>query len=137
MTEATHLQHSLIEALGEIIEGTHVKRARHELRWQGQSLAGLFRSELERRGFCPLSVAEAEVSPGQRAPAFHLEGDTAYFGWVFWEKFSETRSRKLFGSVVRNAKGDWLIQISVRQPAKVYVNLSRALPMDIDLPSGI
>jgi len=137
MTDANHLQRSLLEALGEIIEGTHVKRARHELRWQGRSLAGLFRTELVRRGFRPLSVAETEVRPGQRAPAFHLEGDTAYFGWVFWEKFSETRSRKLFGSVVRNAKGDWLIQISPRQPAKIYVNLSLTTPMDIDLPSGI
>ena len=101
-----------------------VKRSRHDLRWQGASLAELFRSELERRGYLPLRVADATVEPGERAPAFYLDGDTAYFGWIFWEKFTEAKSRKLFGSVVRNGKGDWLIQISPRQKAVVYVNLS-------------
>ena len=137
MTDANRARASLVEALGEIIEGTHVKRSRHELRWHGESLAELFRQELKRRGFEPLSVAEAEVRPGERAPAFYLDGDTAYFGWVFWEKFSADRSRKLFGSVVRNAKGDWLIQVSPRQPVRVYVRLSGTVPMDIDRPSGI
>ena len=131
MTEQNLARASLVEALGEIIAGTHVKRSRHELRWQGESLAELFRDELQRRGFEPLSVAEAEVRPGERAPAFYLDGDTAYFGWVFWEKFSAERSRKLFGSVVRNAKGDWLIQVSPRQALRVYVNLAATVPMDL------
>jgi hypothetical protein len=136
MTEH-HDEASLIETLGDIIEGRGVKRSRYELRWKGASLAELFRAELTRHGFLPLSVAEAEVRPGERAPAFHLDGDTAYFGWVFWEKFSDTRSRKLFGSVVRNARGDWLIQISPRQKTPVYVRLSGTVPMDIDLPSAL
>lgn len=125
----------LAEALGEIIDGRW--RSCHELRWEGASVAGAFRGELERRGYRPLTVAETPVEPGQRAPAFHLDGDTAWFGWVFWEKFSGRRLRKLFGSSVRNAKGDWLIQISARQSARVYVNLSLAVPMDIDRPSGL
>jgi len=128
---------AVVDALGAIIEGTSVTRSRHDLTWEGRSLADLFRSELIRHGFVPLSVAEATVALGERAPAFHLEGDTAYFGWVFWEKFTQNRRRKLFGSVVRNAKGDWLIQISVRQATPVYVNLSRTVPMEIDLLSSL
>lgn len=100
-------------------------------------MAALFAEELERRGFSPTSVAAADVEPGQRAPAFYIEGEMAYFGWVFWEKFTATRSRKLFGSVVRNAKGDWLVQISQRQPTRIYVQHSGTIAMDIDRPSGL
>ena len=137
MTDTHRTRTALTEALGEIIEGIHVKRSRHELRWEGESVAALFCQELERRGFSPTSVAAARVLPGQRAPAFYIQGETAYFGWVFWEKFSASRTRKLFGSVVRNAKGDWLVQISQRQPARIYVRHSGTIAMDIDRPSGL
>ena len=137
MSDVRNQGSALQDAMGELIEGTTVKRSRHDLRWQGASLAEEFRTELKRRGYLPLTVDAASVEPGERAPAFYLDGDTAYFGWIFWEKFSEARRRKLFGSVVRNAKGDWLIQISPRQSTEVYVNLGRIGPMDIDLPSAI
>ena len=137
MSSPPHDTRAVAEALGAIIEGTSVTRSRHDLTWEGRSLAEQFRRELIGRGFVPLSVAEATVAVGERAPAFYLEGGTAYFGWVFWEKFTQNRRRKLFGSVVRNAKGDWLIQISARQTTPVYVNLSRTLPMEIDLLSSL
>ena len=75
--------------------------------------------------------------PGQRAPAFHVDGSTAVFGWVFWEKFSERRMRKLFGSVVRNAKGDWAVQIPEKKKTPVFANVAQISEMDIDHPTGL
>ena len=89
MSDVRNQGSALQDAMGELIEGTTVKRSRHDLRWQGASLAEEFRTELKRRGYLPLTVDAASVEPGERAPAFYLDGDTAYFGWIFWEKFSE------------------------------------------------
>jgi hypothetical protein len=81
-------------------------------------------------------VREVPVQPGQRVPAFYIDSGTAYFGWIFWEKFSQLRMRKLFGSVVRNEKGDWAIQIPEKRNTVVYANESLMSEMDIDNPSG-
>jgi hypothetical protein len=55
-------------------------------------------------------------------PAFAIRNSKAYFGWVFIERFTEEKSRKLFGSLARNKKGDWLIQISQKSSELIYVN---------------
>jgi hypothetical protein len=60
----------------------------------------------------------------------------AYFGWVFWEKFSHRKLRKLFGSVVRNSKGDWAMQISDKGRSVIYANPDLTSEMDIENPSG-
>jgi hypothetical protein len=44
------------------------------------------------------------------------------------------RLRKLFGSVVRNEKGDWAIQISPGSQKLIYANPGQALDMDIYHP---
>ena len=66
------------------------------------------------------------------APAFYVEDTTAYFGWVFWEKFTSAKRRKLWGSVVRNEKGDWAIQISPTKTTTIYVNEKLKTEMDIE-----
>ena len=93
--------------------------------------------ELLAGGYRPSTVADTEVSPGERVPAFFIGGQTAYFGWVFWEKFTPRRSRKLWGSEVRNRRGDWEIQIPASGREVIYVNNSLKREMDIDRPSGI
>lgn len=125
---------SIAEALHDIVEGRSVKRSRHELTYQGMSVTETFIATLRLHHFLPATVREVAIDPGERVPAFHIEGDTAYFGWVFWEKFTELRLRKLFGTVVRNARGDWLIQLPAQSPKVIYVNRSAVFEMDIDRP---
>lgn len=82
-----------------------------------------------------MTVASIDVEPGHRVPAFYVENTVAYFGWVFWEKFWENRMRKLWGSVVRNARGDWKIQITPQKETTIYANASVRYEMDLDRPS--
>ena len=128
------LTSSVRDALDDIILGRTVKRARHELIHDGIDLTDHFIKSLITQGFNSTTVGEITVQPGERVPAFYLERSTAYFGWVFWEKFSQLRLRKLFGTVMRNTKGDWFIQLPSNSPAIIYVNISTIFEMDIDRP---
>lgn len=121
-------------ACSDIIEGKTVKRAKHELVHDGTVITELFIDSLQSHQFLPITVGEIFVTAGQRVPAFHIEEQTAYFGWVFWEKFSRLRLRKLFGTVVRNRKGDWLIQLPSNSKTIIYADLSQVFEMDIDRP---
>jgi hypothetical protein len=42
--------------------------------------------------------------------------------------------RKLWGSVVRNKKGDWAIQIPPTKPTTIYANPLLKIEMDIEHP---
>jgi hypothetical protein len=44
--------------------------------------------------------------------------------------------RKLFGSVVRNAKGDWAVQIPPQRKTVIYANVIQKSGMNIENPSG-
>jgi hypothetical protein len=125
---------SLPEVLRDIIEGTIVKRSKHDLVFEGKDLSALFIEMLVQHRYLPITVETAVISPGERIPAFYVREQTAYFGWVFWEKFSQLRLRKLFGTVVRNAKGDWLYQLPSNSSTIIYADPSHILEMDIDRP---
>lgn len=120
----------------DIIEGRTVKRARHELLWEKRNVTLEFVDALRAHGYHSTTVGGVGVKPGERVPAFFIQERTAFFGWVFWEKFSQLKLRKLFGSVVRNAKGDWAVQIPAQRGSVIYANLSLKTEMDIDNPSG-
>jgi hypothetical protein len=122
------------DALDDIILGRTVKRARHELIHDGSDLTDHFLESLTRHGFIASTAGETRIQPGERVPAFYLERSTAYFGWVFWEKFSQLRLRKLFGTVIRNTKGDWLITLPSNSTKILYVNTTHLFKMDIDRP---
>ncbi|MBI2427464.1 MAG: hypothetical protein HYV29_01450 [Ignavibacteriales bacterium] len=124
----------LMEALHDIVEGRAVKRSKHELIFQGNNVTEAFIETLRLHQYLPGTVDDIDIKPGERVPAFYIEDHTAYFGWVFWEKFTELRLRKLFGTVVRNPKGDWLIQLPPKSPKIIYVNRSTIFEMDIDRP---
>jgi hypothetical protein len=127
-------EHLLREALRAIIEGKEVKRIRHDLHYGGMDLAPLFLEELERQGYRPTTVDAVRVEPGERVPAFLIEGDVAFFGWVFWEQFTSWRRRKLWGSEIKNRLGDWELQIPPTRAVTIYANESLKLEMDIDHP---
>lgn len=124
----------LRNALRDIIEGKGVKRSKHELMYSGRDVRTEFIEELVAAGYLPTTVGKIDITPGERVPAFHLDNHTAFFGWVFWEKFTQLRLRKLFGTVVRNAKGDWMIQIPPNSPRMVYAQTQQIFEMDIDHP---
>ena len=126
----------LREIFIDIIEGKVVKRAQHTLIWGKKDCTMEFLETLKERGYVSTLVRDVQVMPGERVPGFFVEGTTAYFGWVFWEKFSQLRMRKLFGSIVRKANGDWAIQVPEKRLITVYVNASHKSEMDIENPSG-
>lgn len=127
---------NLDELFADIIEGKIVKRAKHELRWENRDVSLEFVDALQTRGYAARTVGSIEIKPGERVPAFYLDSGFAYFGWIFWEKFSQLQLRKLFGSVVRNRQGDWAIQISAKRNSVIYANVHLKTEMDIENPSG-
>ena len=129
-------QTKLQEVLHDIIEGKIVKRSRHDLKWEAWDVTFEFIEALKSAGYEQTLVQSVAVKPGERVPAFVIEEQVAYFGWVFWEKFSQLKLRKLFGSVVRNAKGDWVVQIPEKRRSVIYANSSLKSEMDIENPSG-
>ncbi|MDP1675425.1 MAG: hypothetical protein Q8L88_01070 [Bacteroidota bacterium] len=124
----------LQSALSDIIEGKNVKRSKHELIFEGKNVTELFVESLRKQHFIPITVGAITIEPSERVPAFIIEENTAYFGWVFWEKFSQLRLRKLFGTVIRNTKGDWLIQLPSNSTKLIYADTSQIFEMDIDRP---
>ena len=68
-------------------------------------------------------------------PAFCIADGVAHFGWVFWEVFTPDRKRKLFGSQVKNEKGDWAIMLARR--SSVYACPGRVQQMDVERPSSL
>lgn len=123
-----------LAALDDLVIGRGVRRGRHDV---PEALTGDFRERLVARGFVPTTVGATQVPIGVRAPAWLYRVPVADFGWVFWELFTETKKRKLFGSTVRNAKGDWAIQIPPGSTETVWVNEREAQAIDASRPQGI
>lgn len=130
------LPEELREVLKDIIEGRIVKRAKHDLTWETRDVSLQFIEVLTSEGYVPAIVQGVDIQPGERVPAFYIDNTIAYFGWVFWEKFSQLKLRKLFGSVVRNTKGDWAVQIPEKRKTIIYANINLKSEMDIENPSG-
>ncbi len=122
-------------SLKDLATGRGVKRTRHTLIVDGHDYTEDFIQILQQVGFTPVTIAEAAVEPGERIPAFYISNSTAYFGWIFYEKFTEQKMRKLWGSVIRNQKGDWAIQISPKKNSTVYANSNQRTHMDLDRPT--
>ncbi len=131
MTAAPDLE----QALTDLVRGDGVRRASHTLEVDGRDVSALFFRILDAEGFCEIRIDDIEIEPGERVPAFYVDGLKAHFGWVFWEVFSESRRRKLFGSQVKNEKGDWAIILG--RGARVHACLRRKEPMDVHRPSNL
>jgi hypothetical protein len=125
----------ITESLKDLATGHGVKRTRHDLIVDGRDYSDHFIHVLSEVGFVPVTVADAPVKPGERIPAFYINDSVAYFGWVFYEKFTTRKIRKLWGSVIRNRKGDWAIQISPKKDILVYADINRKTEMDLDRPT--
>ncbi len=121
----------IVEVFDDIILGRGVKRAIHDLEYDNKILTGRFIERLQIYKFRPIQLKKIDIDVGYRLPAFHVSGKTALFGYVFWEVFTDKRKRKIWGSVVRNEKGDWKYILSGKSSQIVFVNLSQKEEVDI------
>ncbi len=133
MTLQSSQHRQLVEAFHEIIHGRTTHGTRLVLRLGGVDVSSLFADVLIQQGFQKCRVRDVNLEPGERVPAFLIRDQEAYFGWVFWEKFTEKKMRKLWGSILRNQKGDWSIQISSNSRTPIYANRQMLTEMEIDL----
>ncbi len=102
-----------------------------ELLYEGKDLVETFIQKLMALNFHPKKVNEVNVEIGFRVPAFYIKDKTAYFGWVFWEIFTETKKRKLFGSAIKNQRGDWEIEITEKSDEIIFANESKSIGIDL------
>ena len=123
------------EAIRSLIRGCGVRRGSHNLLLEGEDTTALFVEVLNQEGFYPTSVDGIGVRPGERIPAFFVEGGFAHFGWIFWEMFSTKRMRKIYGSVEHNNKGDWAIILGRESKKMIYANSVLKEFMDLEHPS--
>ena len=123
-----------LSALDDLILGRGVKRGRHQL---PPEIFPVFRERLVSCGFVPTVVGAVEIEVGVRVPAWLLRPPLADFGTVFWEIFTPAKRRKLFGSVVRNRKGDWELQIPPGSEQTIWVNDALAERYDVSRPVGM
>ncbi|CUT03763.1 hypothetical protein [Candidatus Chrysopegis kryptomonas] len=122
---------SKIEEIFEEIISGKFNVLKIELTYDGNDLTKVFIRKLEELNFKAKKIKDVEVEPGYRVPAFYLKNDEAYFGWVFWEIFTENFKRKLFASAIKNQRGDWEIQITEDKEEIVYVNEMKKIEIDL------
>ncbi len=118
------------ETLEDVISG-RFNVPKIELLYEGKDLVEIFVKKLIDLNFQPKKVNEVNVEIGFRVPAFYIKDKTAYFGWVFWEIFTEMKKRKLFGSAIKNQRGDWEIEITDKSDEVIFVNESKSIEIDL------
>jgi hypothetical protein len=129
------ISEEILEVLNDLARGT-IHRSRHGLVLDGRDCTAAFEEALRDAGFVLSRVRDLEIPAGTRFPGFLLRNGVAHFGHVFREKFTEGEDRVLFGSVVRDWRGDWEIMLTRRSAESVWVNLEKGVPFDDERPSG-
>jgi hypothetical protein len=120
-------------ALDDLILGRGVARGRHSLRHQGKPARAQFEERLLANGFRPMTVRDIPIEAGERIPAFHIDGETADFGYVRWEIFTPKSRRKLFASEYRRQDNqEWAVQLNLLSPEKVWASPERKERHDVD-----
>jgi hypothetical protein len=119
-------------ALDALVRGDGVQRGRHQLYYEGQDVTAEFVAALERNGFVPMTVRQANVAAGERLPAFYLHDGLADFGYVRWEIFTPRSRRKLFHSEYRNpANDEWAVQINLASRTRIWADPARKERHDV------
>ena len=126
----TPLETDLKEIFYDIIAG-QVKRSVHHLIYQGRDYTPLFISCLKDKSYLPLPLKEVQLDVGRRIPGFYMDNSTAFFGHLFWEVFDDRHKRKIWGSIIRNEKGDWKYILPGNSSKEVYLNLNKSQEIDI------
>jgi len=98
----------------------------HELRWGKTDVTLEFVDTLKASGHRPTTVADVPAAPGVRVPAFFIEGGTAYFVWVFGEKYAKSWNlpEKVFAVDLKSGKEGR--KKTTRKPEKLLPNRASA-----------
>ena len=123
--------HKIVEIFDDIILGNGIKRFVHHLTLNKKDYTELFKSRLVANLFLPKPLNEINIEIGVRLPGFLIRESTAYFGHFFWEVFSASKKRLIWGSVQRNEKGDWKYILSGKSATTVYINTEKKQEIDI------
>lgn len=129
------ISREILEALSDLASG-RIHRSRHDLVLDGRDCTVAFEQALRDAGFVRVRVRDLDLPAGKRFPAFLLRNGVAHFGHAFREKFTEAEDRALFGSVVRDWRGDWEIMLTRRSAEWIWVQLAKGSPFDDERPSG-
>jgi len=129
-------QEKVRDALRDIIEGKVVKRVQHELTHEGEDLTSIFIEELERHGTLRRLLVVRTYSQ-VNVSGFLYFRPYCFFRMGILEQFTSWKIRKLWGSVVKDTRGDWNIQIPATRETIIYANESLKLEMDIEHPPEI
>jgi hypothetical protein len=124
------LEKELKEVFYDIITGK-VKRSLHQLTYQEKDYTNLFIFCLKEKAYFAVPLKSVDLEVGTRIPGFFLDDKTAYFGYLFWEVFDDRHKRKIWGSVVRNKKGDWKYILPGNSSKEVYLNTKKVQEIDI------
>ena len=124
------MESDIKEVFYDIILGK-VKRSVHHLIYKNRDYTSLFISCLKKKSYTPVLLKSVEIDIGVRIPGFYLDNSTAFFGYLFWEVFHDKHKRKIWGSIIRNEKGDWKYLLSGNSSKKVYLNLNKIQEVDI------
>jgi hypothetical protein len=123
----------LSSALDDLILGRGVARGRHSMRFRDRIVRAELEERLAANGFRPMTVAETQIEPGEKVPAFYLHDEVADFGYIRWEIFTPRSRRKLFASEVRRADNDeWAIQLNLASLEKLWASPERKEKHDVD-----
>ena len=123
----------LAAALDDLILGRGVARGRHSLTHRGKNRRAEFEERLGANGFRPMTVREADITAGERLPAFYLHDDTADFGYIRWEIFTPRSRRKLYQSEYRRPDNqEWAVQLNLSSPERVWASPDRKERHDVD-----
>lgn len=125
----------ILEALSDLASG-RIHRSRHDLVLDGRDCTMAFERALREAGFVRTRVRDLNLPAGMRFPAFLLRDGVAHFGHAFREKFTNAEDRVLFGSVVRDWRGDWEIMLTRRSAEWIWAHLAKGTPFDDERPSG-
>lgn len=127
------MDRELSDALDDLILGRGVARGRHEMRLRDRPVRSEFEERLGANGFLPSTVADLEIAPGEKVPAFYLEEDAADFGYVRWEIFTPRSRRKLFASERRRPDNqEWAIQFSPSSTQRIWACPARTERHDVE-----
>jgi hypothetical protein len=122
----------IAEALDELIAGNIVKRSKHSLLWEGRNITRIFIERLLKNGFNLQTVDHTNIDIGFRCPAFWIQHEWAYFGWVKWMKYDEGIYWKYFASEVRKPSGSSIYVYTSDDPEQIYVNDSIQEETDLE-----
>jgi len=125
-----NLEEELKEVFYDIIAG-RVKRSVHNLVYQNNDYTPLFILCLKDKAYLPVSLKSVTLEVGTRIPGFYLDNTMTYFGYLFWEVFDDRHKRKIWGSVIRDKKGDWKYILPGNSSKEVYLNINKIQDVDI------